>query len=720
MSQYSTTIETTYANLAENLASATVSSNIYITDPANIIINSSSTSGSLGYIFKNNIKSGVLFDLTATETEKSTITALSYAFEGCTNIYAIGALPDNKLTVAEGLYKDCTALTKVDVDSLSYIKDASYMFKNCSSLVSIKVNDLIDVVETDEMFSGCTSLVSIDISMFQSVTNAVSMFSGDTALTTLTVSQGFITDLKSSTGLLSGCTALTKINRDDPAKIDRHLYVRGNTEINGPLIVSDASEKGGAIIRGTLEVDDIEILNKLGMIKNSYHSVSSDDSSHATTSDRADSTSGTLTMSSTSDISSVQSASFNGSSNTSLITFTPNQNVNTTSDVTFNSITSSISGGADWKAQTLLGVLSSTKRILLLSKVDSANYAIIGGQILEYNNGVVESSYHIDLTNTGSRSFIGASIRDTKANLCTCFYNSSQYYAIYFPGTDVANVYFTGWNLTNTSTSVPLYSSYVDSDLTTIVNIVDEADTGTKTVTEPIDSNTSASDIASTVTTLPTTGEDGTPHEIVMTGTLTAVQLLALAESLKEDSDIQVNVDLSGATVANDATTWTSTNSLETAFTSCLSLRSFKMPHGVTSISKGAFAGSLFLQSLTLNNELTSITGTNGTASVSGFVGYTRLRTLTIPQSLTNFGSYTFSYSNLRTIYIPSGNNAISSNVSQPWQWYSLYDTLSSLKIYVAQDYYNYLNNSRHWWYLNNNTHTGIDMSAHVVLDTTL
>src|SRR5574344_435914 len=374
MAHYSSTIETTFSNLAENLAAATESSNVYISDPANINIYSSSTSGSLGYIFKNNIKSGILFDLTATETEKSSLTGLDSAFEGCSNISYFGALPTSSLTSATSLFKDCTSLIGVDVDALTYIKDASSMFKNCSSLIGIKVNDLIDVEKTDEMFSGCTSLISIDISMFQDVTSALSMFLNDSSLVTLIVSQGFLTDLSSSAGMLSGCSALTKIIRDDPAKIDRHLYVRGNTEINGKLSVSDASNKDGALIRGILEVDDIEILNKLGMISNAYHSVSSDDSSHATV---ADSIVGKLTLrngnnslvfngatDSTFEVATgavayphsivtsntysnnVGTQSYDGTSLVTSSIYEPNQSLNSTDSPTFNIVTAALSGNA--------------------------------------------------------------------------------------------------------------------------------------------------------------------------------------------------------------------------------------------------------------------------------------------------------------------------------------------------------------------------------------
>src|SRR5574344_752017 len=119
MSQYTNTIESTFASLASKLAAATVSSNIVITDPENIIIDNSSTTGSLGYILKSNIKQGIIFDFTTTNTEKATLTSLTSSFNGCTNLSAFGPFPTNNVTSAVGLFKDCTALLKVDVDALT-------------------------------------------------------------------------------------------------------------------------------------------------------------------------------------------------------------------------------------------------------------------------------------------------------------------------------------------------------------------------------------------------------------------------------------------------------------------------------------------------------------------------------------------------------------------------------------------------------------------------
>src|SRR5574344_857878 len=467
MAHYSSTIETTFSNLAENLAAATESSNIYISDPANINIYSSSTSGSLGYIFKNNIKSGILFDLTATETEKSSLTGLDSAFEGCSNISYFGALPTSSLTSATSLFKDCTSLIGVDVDALTYIKDASSMFKNCSSLIGIKVNDLIDVEKTDEMFSGCTSLISIDISMFQDVTSALSMFLNDSSLVTLIVSQGFLTDLSSSAGMLSGCSALTKIIRDDPAKIDRHLYVRGNTEINGKLSVSDASNKDGALIRGILEVDDIEILNKLGMISNAYHSVSSDDSSHATV---ADSIVGKLTLrngnnslvfngatDSTFEVATgavayphsivtsntysnnVGTQSYDGTSLVTSSIYEPNQSLNSTDSPTFNIVTAAVSGNA---ATASTAVYASTAgSASTATTADSATK--VANSLIITNNGTtytydgssavsvpiatsIASALTTNITNTYSNSAVGTTTYNGSADVANNIYLPNQ------------------------------------------------------------------------------------------------------------------------------------------------------------------------------------------------------------------------------------------------------------------------------------------------------
>src|SRR5574344_1030225 len=464
MPQYSTTITTTYSNLAENLSAVTSSSNILISDPENIIIGSSSAAGTLGYILKSQIKTNVLFDISPTETEKASISSLDSAFEGCSNLSGFGAFPENHQTSATSLFKNCSSLSKVDVDSLTYIQNASSMFQNCSSLAGIKVNDLIDVIQTDYMFAGCTSLVSIDISMFQNVTSASFMFQNDTSLTSIIVSQGFLTDLNASSGMLSGCTSLSKIVRDDPAKIDRHLYIRGNTEINGTLRVSDASEKGGAVIRGTLCVDEGEILGKLGMITNSSHSVTSDDASHATRADVAGSVVGKLTLQNgensyvydgtvdrtfeiatgsvaypysltitSSYASHVGTQTYDGTSLVSSSIYEPNQDVNTTASPTFSTVTASLNGNAT-SANKVNNSLSITRALSSDTSYDgsSAKSIYSPGQLLETNSSPTFSTVNANLNgNASSASTVSQEARiGSRATLVSSTMAANDFFRI--------------------------------------------------------------------------------------------------------------------------------------------------------------------------------------------------------------------------------------------------------------------------------------------------
>jgi hypothetical protein len=216
-----------------------------------------------------------------------------------------------------------------------------------------------------------------------------------------------------------------------------------------------------------------------------------------------------------------------------------------------------------------------------------------------------------------------------------------------------------------------------------------------------INTTGTTTDASSAISSLDETGEDGDPHQIVITGTLTAAQLIAIANSCK-NSLVQIDLDMSNATVADDAKVWSSKNSLNTVFRACVSLRSFKMPQGVTSIDGAAWSGCTFLREITLNNDITSITG-GGSSWNDGVFSSTRILDLTLPTALQTLGQYVIRDSNIKNLIVPKSSKYVSDSLTTLYMnWASLSYARTDMVIKVPQDFLTYVtNNSGFYWWTN-------------------
>src|SRR5574344_1962378 len=132
----------------------------YITYPADVVLDSSSVSGSLGNMIKSYTGSYLLdFSPSDFSTSEYTTNATNL-FNGCTKLAGMCKLP-------------------------SSITDAYSMFGGCIRLASIDTTAFVNVTNASEMFSGCTVLASIDTAAFTNATNASSMFYRCTGLTSI-------------------------------------------------------------------------------------------------------------------------------------------------------------------------------------------------------------------------------------------------------------------------------------------------------------------------------------------------------------------------------------------------------------------------------------------------------------------------------------------------------------------------------------------------------
>src|SRR5574344_742238 len=206
---YTKHVETTWANLSTAVSGMTENTSFYITDPANVVLDSSSTSGSLGNIIKSYTGSYLLdFSPSDFSTAKYTANATDL-FNGCIKLAGICKLPSS-ITSASWMLNGCSKLTSIDTSCFTNVIDASYMFSNCTGLTSINTAAFTKVTNTSAMFYRCTGLTSIDTAAFTNVTNASSMFQGCTKLTSIDTTP--FTKVTNASCIFMGCTELTSID----------------------------------------------------------------------------------------------------------------------------------------------------------------------------------------------------------------------------------------------------------------------------------------------------------------------------------------------------------------------------------------------------------------------------------------------------------------------------------------------------------------------------
>src|SRR5574344_395660 len=212
MALYTNTLTCTWLKLQTALSGAgtlTANTSITVSDPTNVVIGNSNTTGTLGYIIKSYTGS-YLLDFTPSDFSTATYTADSiYLFYYCTNLSGMCKLPSS-ITNAFRMFSGCTGLTSIDTSAFKNVKYASSMFYNCAGLTSIDTTAFTNVTDANGMFYDCTGLTSIDTSGFTNVTGASGMFYNCTGLTSIDTS-GF-TNVTNANGMFNGCTGLTSID----------------------------------------------------------------------------------------------------------------------------------------------------------------------------------------------------------------------------------------------------------------------------------------------------------------------------------------------------------------------------------------------------------------------------------------------------------------------------------------------------------------------------
>ena len=169
------------------------------------------------------------------------------------------------------------------------------------------------------------------------------------------------------------------------------------------------------------------------------------------------------------------------------VNITKNENYETKlkEDIIIDSVTTQADHkGVDWKSQYKIAETTPERTVILLCKQDTdskTDMGVIGGEVLEVGTGVF-GHYQISLTSTGSRLIKGATTFDKKARLVLAKYNGTYYYGIKFKSAAPANIYFAGWSKIPDGLSAPLYTTYNDGDLSEVIELDDDSDTGTEVI----------------------------------------------------------------------------------------------------------------------------------------------------------------------------------------------------------------------------------------------
>src|SRR5574344_1498785 len=163
MALYTNTLTCTWLKLQTALSGAgtlTANTSITVSDPTNVVIGNSNTTGTLGYLIKKYTGS-YLLDFTPSDFSTATYTANSNSlFYNCTKLSGMCKLPSS-ITNAIGMFQNCTGLTSIDASGFTNVTSANGMFNGCTGLTSIDTTAFTNVTNADYMFNGCTSLKSI-------------------------------------------------------------------------------------------------------------------------------------------------------------------------------------------------------------------------------------------------------------------------------------------------------------------------------------------------------------------------------------------------------------------------------------------------------------------------------------------------------------------------------------------------------------------------------
>src|SRR5574344_10351 len=238
---YTNTVTTTWANLITTLNALTADSNIEITDPENVILDNSTTSGSLGYLLRNSYTGSYKLDFTPTDMTRAqygTNNGLAL-FNGCKKLAGIGDLP-SAITNGNSMFTNCSAFKKWTLTKTSNITNASSMFLNCAAMSIFDATYMTNLTDASGMFCA-SGLGRVDgLSGFANVINATEMFS-ETYFTSFDM-KDYFTNVQYASGMFSYCHYLTSINVNLPNAVHAAALLNNDDALTSATGLSTMSK----------------------------------------------------------------------------------------------------------------------------------------------------------------------------------------------------------------------------------------------------------------------------------------------------------------------------------------------------------------------------------------------------------------------------------------------------------------------------------------------
>ena len=149
------------------------------------------------------------------------VTSINGIFEGCTSLGSItfgSGWTNSKLTTTYCMFKDCSALTSLDLSSFNVgnVENVSQMFEGCSNLVTLNLSgwNIAKLTNYSDMFKNCTKLASLNVSGWTNtlLTSLSYLFANLPALTSINMNSFNIGSATDLSGMFSGCSSLRGVN----------------------------------------------------------------------------------------------------------------------------------------------------------------------------------------------------------------------------------------------------------------------------------------------------------------------------------------------------------------------------------------------------------------------------------------------------------------------------------------------------------------------------
>ena len=160
----------------------------------------------------------VVFDSSFAEARPTNFAYWFYKMENLTSIIGLNYLNTSMVRVMEGMFRECSKLTTLDLSSFNTenVRNMQFMFYKCSELTSLNLSSFntSNVSTLSQMFFGCSKLTSLDLSSFNTskLKYMAFLFNDCSSLTSLDLSSFDTSNVTDMTAMFANCSSLTSLD----------------------------------------------------------------------------------------------------------------------------------------------------------------------------------------------------------------------------------------------------------------------------------------------------------------------------------------------------------------------------------------------------------------------------------------------------------------------------------------------------------------------------